>query len=93
MEAVQTSETLVNSYQSTRRYNTEDGHLQHVQSSLLRKIAEPPDSYSPFVCLLGPQFLTTLIPCHKTTRLTNSYHNRSTKYRVRDEAPNLVRSV
>jgi hypothetical protein len=27
MEAVQTSETLVNSYQSTRRYNPENGHL------------------------------------------------------------------
>jgi hypothetical protein len=27
MEAVQTSETSVNSYQSTRRYNLEDGHL------------------------------------------------------------------
>jgi hypothetical protein len=28
MEAVQTCETLVNSYQSTRRYNPEDSHLQ-----------------------------------------------------------------
>jgi hypothetical protein len=28
MEAVQTSETLVNSYQSTRRYNPEVSHLQ-----------------------------------------------------------------
>jgi hypothetical protein len=27
MEAVQTSETSVNFYQSTRRYNPEDGHL------------------------------------------------------------------
>jgi hypothetical protein len=27
MEAVQTSETLVNSYQSTRRYNAEDSHV------------------------------------------------------------------
>jgi hypothetical protein len=27
MEAVHTSETLVNSYQSTRRYNQEDSHL------------------------------------------------------------------
>jgi hypothetical protein len=27
MEAVQTSETLVHSYQSTRRYNPEDSHL------------------------------------------------------------------
>jgi hypothetical protein len=27
METVQTSETLVNSYQSTRRYNPEDSHL------------------------------------------------------------------
>jgi hypothetical protein len=30
MEAAQTSETSVNSYQSTRRYNPEDGHLQNV---------------------------------------------------------------
>jgi hypothetical protein len=28
MQAVQTSETSVNSYQSTRRYNPEDSHLQ-----------------------------------------------------------------
>jgi hypothetical protein len=28
MEAVQTSETSVNSYQSTRRYNPEDSHLR-----------------------------------------------------------------
>jgi hypothetical protein len=28
MEAVQTSETLINSYQSTRRYNPDDSHLQ-----------------------------------------------------------------
>jgi hypothetical protein len=27
MEAVRTSETLVNLYQFTRRYNPEDGHL------------------------------------------------------------------
>jgi hypothetical protein len=27
MEAVRTSETSVNSYQSTQRYNPEDGHL------------------------------------------------------------------
>jgi predicted transcriptional regulator len=27
MEAVQTSETLVNSYQSTQHYNPEDSHL------------------------------------------------------------------
>jgi hypothetical protein len=27
MEAVRTSETLLNSYQSTRRYNPEDSHL------------------------------------------------------------------
>jgi hypothetical protein len=29
MEAVQTSETLVNSYQSTRRYNPEDSRLRN----------------------------------------------------------------
>jgi hypothetical protein len=35
MEAVQTAETLVNSYQSTRRYNPEDSHLLSVVSKLL----------------------------------------------------------
>jgi hypothetical protein len=29
MEAVQTSETLVNSYQCTRRYNPEDSHFHY----------------------------------------------------------------
>jgi hypothetical protein len=28
MQAAQISETSINSYQSTRRYNPEDGHLQ-----------------------------------------------------------------
>jgi hypothetical protein len=32
MEAARTSETLVNFYQTTRRYNPEDSHL-HVGSS------------------------------------------------------------
>jgi hypothetical protein len=31
MEAVPISETLVNSYQSPRRYNPEDGHLHYLQ--------------------------------------------------------------
>jgi hypothetical protein len=30
MEAARTSETLVNFYQTTRRYNPEDGHLQTI---------------------------------------------------------------
>jgi hypothetical protein len=34
MEAVQTTETSVNSYQSTRRYNPEDGHLRTLPYSL-----------------------------------------------------------
>jgi hypothetical protein len=29
MEAARTSETLVNFYQATRRYNPEDSHLRH----------------------------------------------------------------
>jgi hypothetical protein len=36
MEAVQTSETLVNSYQSTRRYNPEDGHLHSHRREILK---------------------------------------------------------
>jgi hypothetical protein len=31
MEAARTSETLVNFYQTTRRYNPEDSHLQAVK--------------------------------------------------------------
>jgi hypothetical protein len=31
MEAARTSETLVNFYQTTRRYNPEDSHLSHLQ--------------------------------------------------------------
>jgi hypothetical protein len=38
MEAVQTSETSVNSYQSTRRYNPEDSHLQANSRSAANKI-------------------------------------------------------
>jgi hypothetical protein len=37
MEAVQTSETPVNSYQSTRRYNPEDGHHQDFRYSYCGK--------------------------------------------------------
>jgi hypothetical protein len=36
MEAVQTSETLVNSYQSTRRYKPEESHLHNYET--FRKI-------------------------------------------------------
>jgi hypothetical protein len=35
MEAARTSETLVNFYQTTRRYNPEDRHLRNNSSSLL----------------------------------------------------------
>jgi hypothetical protein len=34
METVQTSETLVNTYQSTRRYDPEDSHLERCLSFL-----------------------------------------------------------
>jgi hypothetical protein len=33
MEAVSTSETLVNFYQTTQSYNSEDSHLQSNESS------------------------------------------------------------
>jgi hypothetical protein len=33
MEAARTSETLVNFYQTTRRYNPEDSHLRKLNSS------------------------------------------------------------
>jgi hypothetical protein len=37
VEAVQTSETMVNLYQSTWRYNPEDSHFQQVMLSLKEK--------------------------------------------------------
>jgi hypothetical protein len=36
MELVQTSETVVNFYQSTRRYNPEDSHLQRLYSYIYK---------------------------------------------------------
>jgi hypothetical protein len=36
MEAVQTSETSVNSHQSTRRYNPEDSHLHSHRRGILK---------------------------------------------------------
>jgi hypothetical protein len=38
MEAVQTSETFVNSYQATRRNNPEDGHLRILPVAILSEI-------------------------------------------------------
>jgi hypothetical protein len=47
MEAVQTSETMVNSYQSTRRHDPEDGHLQiHRRENLKSNEDELIDLYS-----------------------------------------------
>jgi hypothetical protein len=40
MEAVQTFETLVNSYQCTRRYNPEDGHLHTHRRDNLKSYLE-----------------------------------------------------
>jgi hypothetical protein len=36
MEAARTSETLVNFYQTTRRYNPEDSHLRHHRREKLK---------------------------------------------------------
>jgi hypothetical protein len=36
LQAVQTSEALVNSYQSTRRYNPEDSHLHTLRRENLK---------------------------------------------------------
>jgi hypothetical protein len=52
MDAARTSETLVNFYQTTRRYNPEDSHLQiyyctyiqlHLTRILQRRNAKQPD--------------------------------------------------
>jgi hypothetical protein len=39
MEAVRTSETLVNFYQTTRRYNPEDSHLRTHRSENLKSFS------------------------------------------------------
>jgi hypothetical protein len=44
MEAARTSETLVNFYQTTRRYNPEDSHLLFSGRSTNRTIPPPPPS-------------------------------------------------
>jgi hypothetical protein len=38
MEAVSTSETLVNFYRTTRRYNPEDSHLHPIKSSFPKSL-------------------------------------------------------
>jgi hypothetical protein len=40
MEATRTSETLVNFYQTTRRYNPEDSHLQTFVTRFLKQLPE-----------------------------------------------------
>jgi hypothetical protein len=47
MEAARTSETLVNFYKTTRRYNPEDSHLRtHRRKNLKSYIAVYYDSYA-----------------------------------------------
>jgi hypothetical protein len=43
MEAVRTSETLVNFYQITRRYNPEDSHLRIHRRENLKSYNKHPD--------------------------------------------------
>jgi hypothetical protein len=44
MEAASTSETLVNFYQTTRRYNSEDSHLlTHSRENLKSYLGDRPD--------------------------------------------------
>jgi hypothetical protein len=50
MEAARTSETLVNFYQTTRRYNPEDSHLRcivvlHATKNIKEKVAYFSKSY------------------------------------------------
>jgi hypothetical protein len=45
MEAAKSSETLVNFYQNTKRYNTEDSYLQK------ESCKNAPTSFAIFVCL------------------------------------------
>jgi hypothetical protein len=67
MGAVQTSETLVNSYQSTRRYNPEDSHLQpktsHVNPTLVSakqsQEVRPRDGEQLLLAVCGAVSLTT----------------------------------
>jgi hypothetical protein len=58
VEAVTTTETSVNSYQSTRRYNPEDSHIHNYRSQNLKsylnttvlKISDSP--YFPTFCII-----------------------------------------
>jgi hypothetical protein len=49
MEAVRTSETLVNFYQTTRRYNPDDSHLRNHRRENLKSYLKC--NYFPHVCL------------------------------------------
>jgi hypothetical protein len=54
MEAVQTSETFANSYQSTRHYNPEDGHLHTHRRENLKSytIIQHPDCHVPLKAII-----------------------------------------
>jgi hypothetical protein len=50
MEAARTSETLVNFYQTTRRYNPEDSHLDNTVSHFnFHEKLHPPDILVKFI--------------------------------------------
>jgi hypothetical protein len=51
MEAARTSETLLNFYQTTRRYNPEDSHLRiHRRENLKSYITQPVSTYPWKLC-------------------------------------------
>jgi hypothetical protein len=64
MEAARTSETLVNFYQTTRRYNTEDSHLWTQRFiagvSCSRKYIDIDRGYCSFVTLQAVDFQSDL---------------------------------
>jgi hypothetical protein len=78
MEAARTSETLVNFYQTTRRYNPEDSHLHRLrvfESRALASIFMAEDGTLKMEAV-GPCPSELLVPTYKFTRGHNPEDQR-----------------
>jgi hypothetical protein len=66
MEAATTSETVVNFYQTTRRYNPEDSHLRTISVHEIRPLDPILVQFSPYYiiapCFVKDEFFSILIP-------------------------------
>jgi hypothetical protein len=74
MEAARTSETLINFYQTTRRYNPEDSHLRTHRRENLK-------SYEVYVNVINPAVLMVLYcRCKKVCGLHCTYYLASSRW-------------